>query len=86
MNGKAKDNEGCQEKILKFLGYILIPHMHKILNIVLKQGFPKTWNRSLIVPIFKIGDKNNPSIYRTIMIRHLLANLYGIILDNKINV
>ena len=29
--------------------------------------------------------KNDPSNYRTIMISHLLAKLYGIILEKKIN-
>ena len=37
------------------------------------------------MPIFKSGDKNDPSNYQTIMISPLLAKLYGIILENKIN-
>jgi hypothetical protein len=40
--------------------------------------------QSLIVPIFKNGDRNIPSNYRTIMISSILAKLYGIILENKI--
>jgi hypothetical protein len=40
---------------------------------------------SLIVPIFKNGDGNIPSNYRTIMISHILAKLYGIILEKKIS-
>ena len=38
----------------------------------------------IIVLIFKIEDKNNPSIYKTTIIRPLLAKLYGILLENKI--
>jgi hypothetical protein len=38
------------------------------------------------VPIFKNGDKNNPSNHRTIMISPLLVKLYGITLEKKINV
>jgi hypothetical protein len=48
-------------------------------------SFPKPYIRSLIVPIFKSGDKNNASNQRTIMISLILAKLYGIILENKIN-
>ena len=49
------------------------------------QGFPTPWTKSLIIHIFKSGDKNDPSNYQTIMITPLLANLYGIILEKKIN-
>ena len=82
-NGKAKDIEGYQEEILKIGGPVLIPHIHKIFNQAVKQGFPKPWTQSLIIPIFKSGDTNNPSNYRTIMIIPLLAKLYGIILEKK---
>ena len=52
---------------------------------MVKQGFPTPLTQSLIIPIFKSGDKNDPSNYLTIMISPLLAKLYGIILENKIN-
>jgi hypothetical protein len=39
----------------------------------------------LIVPIFKNGDRNIPSNYKTIMISPILAKLYGIILEKKIS-
>jgi hypothetical protein len=41
--------------------------------------------QSLIVPIFKNGDRNILSNYRTIMISPILAKLYGIILEKKIS-
>jgi hypothetical protein len=41
--------------------------------------------QSLIVPIFKNGDRNIPSNYRTIMISSILSRLYGIILEKKIS-
>ena len=40
----------------------------------------------MIVPIFKNGDKNNPSNYRTIMIIPLLSKLYEIILEKNVNI
>jgi hypothetical protein len=66
--GKGKDIEGYQDEILKTGGPILIPHIHKLFNLAIQQGFPKPWTQSLIVPIFKSGDKRNPSNYRTIII------------------
>ena len=62
-NGKAKDIEGYQAEILKNGGHVLIPHIHKLFNQAVKQGFPKPWTKSLIIPIFKSGDTNNPSNY-----------------------
>jgi hypothetical protein len=40
-NGKAKDIEGYQDEILKNGGPILIPHIHKLFNLAVKQGFTK---------------------------------------------
>jgi hypothetical protein len=41
--------------------------------------------QSLIVLIFKNGDRNISSNYRTIIITSILAKLYGIILEKKIS-
>jgi hypothetical protein len=38
--GKAKDIKGYQVEILKIGGPILIPHIHKLFNLVVKQGLP----------------------------------------------
>ena len=84
-NGKAKDIEGYQVEILKIGGHVLIPHIHKLFNLSVKKGFPTPWNQILIISIFKSGYKNDPSNYHTIMIIHLLAKLYGIILEKKVN-
>jgi len=85
-NGKAKDIKGYQAEILKIGGPILIHHLHKLFNLAVKQNFPKPWNQSLIVPIFKCGDKSNPSNYRTIMISPILSKLYGSILEKNISI
>jgi hypothetical protein len=60
--------------------------MHKISNLVVKQGCPKPWMKILIVPIFKSGDKSIPSNYRTIMISLVLAKLCRIVSEKKINI
>ena len=62
-NGKDKDIEVYQEDILKFGGLVLIPHIHKLFNVVVKQGFPTPCIQSFIIPNFKSGDKNDPSNY-----------------------
>ena len=42
-NGKVKDIEGYQAKILKSRGPIIIPHIHKLFNPAVKQGFLTPW-------------------------------------------
>ena len=74
-NTKSKDIEFYQVKILKIGGHILIPHIHKLFNLVVKQGFPTPWTKILIIHIFKSGYKNDPSNYQTIMISHHKAKL-----------
>ena len=61
-NGKAKDIEGYQAEIFKIEVSILIPHIHKLFNLVVKQGFPKPWMKILIVPILKMGIETFPLI------------------------
>jgi hypothetical protein len=39
--GKYKDIKIYQAKILKNGGPIIIPHIHKLFNLVVKQVFPK---------------------------------------------
>jgi hypothetical protein len=56
-NGKVKGIKGYQAEILKIGGLVLIPHIDKLFNLVVKQGFPKPWTQSFIVPVFKSGDK-----------------------------
>ena len=76
-----KTLKATKREILKIGGPIFISHIHKLVNLAIKQGFPTPWTQRIIIPIFKSGDKNDPSNYETIMIRHLLAKLYGIILE-----
>ena len=42
-NGKAKEIKGYQIEILKIGGLVLNPHIHKLFNQAVKQGFPKPW-------------------------------------------
>ena len=75
--GKAKDLVELQVKYLKWGMNALAPHIMKIFNNIIQQGFPRDWTTSLAIPLFKSGDINNPSNYRTIMINPLFAKLFS---------
>jgi hypothetical protein len=39
----------------------------------------------VIIPLFKNGDINNPSNYRTIMVNPLMGKLFGSMIERRIN-
>lgn len=59
--GKVKDLVELQEEYLKWGLKILAPHITKIFNNIIQQGFPTDWTTSLEIPLFKSGEINNPS-------------------------
>ena len=83
--GKAKDLVELQAEYLKWGSKTLVPHITRIFNNIIQQGFPTYWTTSLAIPLFKSGDANNPSNYRTIMINPLFAKLFGSMLENRIS-
>jgi len=64
---------------------ILALHITEIFNKVIWKGFPRDWTTSLTITLFKSGDINNPSNYKTIMINHLFANLFNGMVENRIS-
>ncbi|MCO5583041.1 hypothetical protein L7F22_036947 [Adiantum nelumboides] len=54
-------------------------------NIALAEGLLAEWTMHTIVPIHKSGDPLDPGTYRTIMIGHTLAKLYGAILEAELS-
>jgi hypothetical protein len=83
--GKAKDLIELQAKYLKWGSNTLAPHIMKIFNNIIQHGFPTYWTTSLAIPLFKSGDVNNPSNYKTIMINPLFAKLFRSMLENRIS-
>jgi len=63
----------------------LASHIMKIFNNIIQQGFPRDWTTSLAITLFKSGDINNPSNYRTIMINPLFAKLFSRMVEDRIS-
>lgn len=57
----------------------------KLFNLILWSGdFPEAWSEGLITPIYKNGDKLDPSNYRGICVGSNLAKLFCNIINSRI--
>ena len=64
----------------------MVPYLVTIFNRIFDTGcYPEAWNKGVIVPIFKKGDRNNPRNYRGITLINSLAKLFLLCLRNRLN-
>ena len=70
--------------IKKILPYIMFPLL-QIFNACIKFSYvPNEWKISLIVPIFKNGDKSDPANHRPIALTSSFSRLFEAIIHTKI--
>ena len=84
-SGKAQDIDRLQAEFLKWGTNLLTPHISNIFNMVTQGCFSTEWTTSVVIPLHKSGDVNNPSNYNTIMINPLLSKLYKSMVEQRIN-
>ena len=75
------DHVGLQEKHLIYAQESLSPLITLLFNCALPEGFPLQWTMHIVAPIHKGRDSMDPYTYKTIMIGHTLAKLYGTIME-----
>ena len=90
---KATGLDGIMPRIIKLSSDVLVHPLLKIINISIINGnFPDTLKLGKILPIFKGGDKTDPSNYRPISVlsvisklieKHVTKHLFGYL--NKYN-
>lgn len=63
-----------------FISPFLVP----LFNRIYETGeYPKMWSKSIIVPIYKKDDPNNPENYRGITLICSLAKIFSLCLMNR---
>lgn len=67
-NGKALDNMHLCAELLKWIGDKARSWLSCILGHALKHGFHLEWQESWVQPLFKGGDKNLVTNYKTTMV------------------
>mgnify|MGYP007069643652 CR=1 FL=1 len=74
------DHIGLRAEHIIYAWECLAPFLTLIFNRALAEGFPPQWTMNTVAPIHKGGDPTDPNTYRTIMIGHTLAKLYGAVM------
>ncbi len=84
-NKKASGLDGILNEMLKNTEHKLRLALLKQFSLVLSVGhFPEAWNRGLITPIFKSGDKSDPNNYRGICVSSNLGKLFCNIINTSL--
>ena len=98
-NYKASGFSGCPTELLKYAilnddpstGYqvpsdVDVPqHLATMLDACFRTGrVPAAWNKMLVSPVFKKGDKADLANYRPISVGDALAKLYAVVLNNRL--
>lgn len=84
-NGKAPDMLQLNSEMLKWSGIRAREWIHGMLNQAITQGLPEDWQRNWVKALYKKGDVNQPTNYRTIMVGSCMSKLLGSILEQNIS-
>ena len=64
---------------------ILLPYVKKLFNRLYCNGeFPESWSKSVIIPLHKKGNLNNPDNYRGIALLDIFSKIYIGILNTRV--
>lgn len=76
-SSKATGVDNISVKMLKHTIPFVVEPICSMFNKILQQGeFPESWKVARVTPIFKEGDKNDPSNYRPISVLPIISKLF----------
>ena len=82
-NKTAAGLDRIRNEMLKSGAHCLTTSLTKLFNFILSKGtYPDSWSTGLISPIFKSGNKSDPSNYRGIGVTSCLGKLFSAVLNN----
>lgn len=84
-NNKSPGQSGITGENIKYGGEILRQNVHKLIKEVWHQEvMPREWNKAIILPIFKKGDKTECSNYRGIALLDVTYKVLATWLKRKL--
>ena len=82
---KAPGPDGIIGEIIRYSGNQVVHFFVKFFNTLFDKGiFPDGWTESVVIPLFKKGDMNNPSNYRGISLCDTSSKFYSTVINNRI--
>ena len=64
-------------KILKLSALVIYRQLTDLSNLPIKRlEFPDDWKRSKVFPLFKAGERKNPSNYRPILVLSTVSRVF----------
>jgi hypothetical protein len=90
---KSPGSDEIPAELIQAGGKILLSVIHKLINSVWnKEELPDQWKESIIVPVYKIGDKTDCNNYRGIsmlstsykILSNILVSRLGLYIDEII--
>ena len=83
--GKASGLDDINAEMLKSGGRLVIIFLTRLFNKVFESGcYPREWTKSIIIPIYKKGDKTDVDNYRGISLTSILSKCYVSIINKRI--
>ena len=84
-NGKSAGPDGLIGEFFKNSGDVVVNFLVKLFNVLFDSGvFPSDWTESIIMPLFKKGDVNDPNNYRGISLCNISSKLYSSIINKRL--
>lgn len=81
---KTEDLWGLSVKVISSIIYQIAPHLVSIFNLGVDKGeFPDLMKLSRLVPLFKSGEKEDPSNYRPVSVLPVLSKVFEKIMLNQ---
>ncbi|XP_066019612.1 uncharacterized protein [Pocillopora verrucosa] len=91
---KAIGLDKISARLLKDSGHTIVPSLTSLFNLLLQTGtFPSVWKNARVIPLYKKGDKQDPSNYRPISVLPTLSKIlenavhtqfYGYLTENNL--
>ena len=83
--GKAAGPDMIIGEMLKNASNVILPFAVKFFNRLFDKGiYPNNWCESIILPLYKKGEVNDPGNYRGISLTDISSKIYGTIINKRI--
>jgi hypothetical protein len=85
-NSKTEDIYGLSSYILKHIIDIIVVPLTRLINRSIELGvYPDILKKSIIVPVYKNGDRNDPSNFRPIALTPIFSKVFEYVVIEQLN-